>query len=245
MSIFAFNEDLMLQFSWTEIRKLFAGRSDESWPVGHWVSWVSFSLSPCPYIHCIFPSVDMTLLCVFFGEGKRRNSGEIWEKRWEKMRNGEERTSLPLVWPQWVVIWAPGGQVFREMAKELVFVWNLRHKQCSFGPPVAKWVIKFEVGHFSNFWLKIPLRTKGNEGPFGTLMIVKLWEPRRQQPKCGQGWWVQQIMAGVVGSQVSTDLCVNACETPSENIPKYLRGTESGSCSRVMVLRASVTAEGG
>lgn len=68
------------------------GRADEPRPVGQWVNHIA---SPA---HCPLYPMDLCTgwyefaLCLF-GEGKR-NSGEIWEKRWEKMRNREKQTSL-------------------------------------------------------------------------------------------------------------------------------------------------------
>lgn len=52
-------------------------------------------------------------------------------------------------------------------------------------------------------------------------------------------------MAGVGGSQVSRDSFLNTCETPSRKTQKYVRGSESGSFSRMMVLGTIMIAEGG
>lgn len=107
----------MLQFSWLGIQRLVIDIVDESWPVCHWMSYLSFILPTCPLYPLDICMVYMVSICVVWWRKKE----EFWWDRREEMRkdmrNREEWTSLPSFWPQGEVICAPRGQAFPKMWK--------------------------------------------------------------------------------------------------------------------------------
>lgn len=125
-----------------------------------WQSWwvmTSKPLSETQILHPAYPIVPKSVghllwlvwVCFVIVEGKKRNSCGLWEKIWDKMRNGEEQTSLPSFSPtEWLFqAFRPGFQLkrpgFQLKGERPVFVRYLRYKHCSFMPPVTKWVIEF------------------------------------------------------------------------------------------------------